>query len=221
MCQVGDVYEPWSSCSRQGKSQCRAYRGSCERVCWADQLENFGEHERVQCVTQNNDIPQIFTLSSLAFLTIFVNALLSLYRARHQPINETPPPSQPYPIVTGASFAHHYPSYRPPPRRWSRAQPDGNVKAPTRRRKLEGGNSEKITWRSRSGSFPTCLLVAQVEVVSWFAFMYNVASCGSWQCYRCLIVPEDYRFTIHLSSGFLPRSPFGSNYRGIFITISC
>lgn len=77
----------------------------------------------------------IFTLSSLAFLTIFVNALLSLYRARHQP----PTSSQPYPI------AQPYPGYlSPAPNNWSRVQPEENAEAPSRRRKLEGGNSEKI-----------------------------------------------------------------------------
>ncbi|KAJ3562876.1 hypothetical protein NP233_g9302 [Leucocoprinus birnbaumii] len=83
----------------------------------------------------------IFTLTSLAFLTIFVNALLSLYRARHQP----QPQSQPYPIAPGAPFTQPYPAYlASAPNNWSRSHPDDSTEAPSRRRKLEGGNSEKI-----------------------------------------------------------------------------
>lgn len=84
----------------------------------------------------------IFTLSSLAFLTIFVNALLSLYRARHQPINAAPPPGQSYSIAPGVPFAQPY--LPPATNKWSRVQSSDNVETPSRRRKLEGGNSEKI-----------------------------------------------------------------------------
>lgn len=37
--------------------------------------------------------------------------------------------------------------------------------------------------------------------------MYNVASCGFWQCHICLIVPEDYRFTNRYSSTGFCRVP--------------
>ncbi|KXN84802.1 Nucleus export protein brr6 [Leucoagaricus sp. SymC.cos] len=86
----------------------------------------------------------IFSLSSLSFLTIFVNALLSLYRTRHQP-NHTPHSNQAYPIAPGAPFPHPYPTYPGPgSNSWSRAQPEENPETPARRRKLEGGNLEKI-----------------------------------------------------------------------------
>ncbi|KAF9451759.1 hypothetical protein P691DRAFT_698517 [Macrolepiota fuliginosa MF-IS2] len=86
----------------------------------------------------------IFTLSSLSFLTIFVNALLSLYRSRHQPTNNVPTPSQPYAIASGTPFPQPFPSYlSPAPNSWSRMQPDDNPETPTRRRRLEGGSLEK------------------------------------------------------------------------------
>ncbi|KAK2462103.1 hypothetical protein APHAL10511_006566 [Amanita phalloides] len=86
----------------------------------------------------------IFILTSLSFLTVFINTLLSLYRARRQPITA---PSQnnhsaygvpPYP-------PHHYGGFLPiPDTAWSsRKSAEPDTKNPTRRRRLEGGASLK------------------------------------------------------------------------------
>lgn len=85
---------------------------------------------------------QIFTLTSLAFLTVFINSLLSLYRAKHQPIAEAPshrPPS--FPIAPIAPFTpHYYGSPTPTPSWGYRSEQE----SPSRRRRLEGGGAAKI-----------------------------------------------------------------------------
>ncbi|KAH9487169.1 Nucleus export protein BRL1 [Psilocybe cubensis] len=77
----------------------------------------------------------IFTLTSLAFLTVFINTLLSLYRAKHQPtpapVHHPAPPPFPY-IAPG------------PAPKWSRYQDDQDLESPPRRRRLEGGLAAKI-----------------------------------------------------------------------------
>ncbi|KAH9836764.1 Di-sulfide bridge nucleocytoplasmic transport domain-containing protein [Rhodofomes roseus] len=91
----------------------------------------------------------IFTLTSLAFLTVFINALLSLYRARINPATHPPPAHPPmptFPIAPPVAYPqpHHYLS--PPPewsKSWSAAQ-DDVPQTPSRRRRLEGGLAEKI-----------------------------------------------------------------------------
>lgn len=87
---------------------------------------------------------QIFTLTSLAFLTVFINSLLSLYRAKHQPITEAPshrPPS--FPIAPIAPFTPHYHSSPTPTHSWGGYRSD-QEESPTRRRRLEGGGAAKI-----------------------------------------------------------------------------
>ncbi|KAF8807174.1 hypothetical protein BYT27DRAFT_7189257 [Phlegmacium glaucopus] len=89
----------------------------------------------------------IFTLTSLSFLTVFINSLLSLYRAKHQPIAETPshrPPS--FPIAPIAPFTpHHFNGYgSPTPTSSWGYRSDQDFESPTRRRRLDGGGAAKI-----------------------------------------------------------------------------
>ncbi|PPQ62775.1 hypothetical protein CVT24_000469 [Panaeolus cyanescens] len=86
----------------------------------------------------------IFTLTSLAFLTVFINTLLSLYRSKHQPIREVPPqPAPAFPIAPPTPFpAHAYNPYHTPG--WGHYRTDDDMESPTRRRRLEGGAAAKI-----------------------------------------------------------------------------
>lgn len=91
---------------------------------------------------------QIFTLTSLGFLTVFINALLSLYRSKYQPI--AAPAHQPttFPIHPGTPYpAHHFGGYLSPAPtpNWSRynRQPE-DMESPTRRRRLDSGVAAKL-----------------------------------------------------------------------------
>jgi len=84
-----------------------------------------------------------FTLSSLAFLTIFVNSLLSLFRSRLSSPEQAPSqPQQLYPLPPP-------PLYPPPlsrdpgwrPHTWE----DGSFQTPSRRRRLENGAAAKVS----------------------------------------------------------------------------
>jgi hypothetical protein len=89
---------------------------------------------------------QIFALTSLAFLTIFINTLLSLYRAKHQPISETPQRLTPqFPIAPATPFPQTmgYVSHAPTPG-LGRYRVEQDLESPTRRRRLEGGLIAKI-----------------------------------------------------------------------------
>jgi hypothetical protein len=86
---------------------------------------------------------QAFTLSSLAFLTIFVNSLLSLFRSRLSSPEQAPSqPQQLYPLPPP-------PLYPPPlsrdpgwrPHTWE----DGSFQTPSRRRRLENGAAAKVS----------------------------------------------------------------------------
>ncbi|EMD41370.1 hypothetical protein CERSUDRAFT_89935 [Gelatoporia subvermispora B] len=90
-----------------------------------------------------------FTLTSLAFLTVFINALLSLYRSRHDPVHHAPQPHHPpaipaFPIAPATPYPHHY--LAPPPE-WNKPwikQEEEEVELPRQRRRLEGGQAAKI-----------------------------------------------------------------------------
>ncbi|KAJ7785666.1 Di-sulfide bridge nucleocytoplasmic transport domain-containing protein [Mycena metata] len=100
-----------------------------------------------------------FTLTSLSFLTLFINALLSLYRSRHQPQAPLAPPGAhhgqfPIPPVGyhPATVPHHFGGYLSPAptpswgrsgaaRSWTAQE---ETETPTRRRRLDGGGSVKI-----------------------------------------------------------------------------
>ncbi len=86
---------------------------------------------------------QAFTLSSLAFTTIFVNSLLSLFRSRLSTPAQAPaqPPqlySLPPPPLYPPQLARD-PSWRPDT--WD----DGTLQTPSRRRRLENGVAAKIS----------------------------------------------------------------------------
>lgn len=92
----------------------------------------------------------IFTLTSLAFLTAFINALLSLYRSKINPATHAQPvhhPIQTFPIAPpNTPYANHHHYLSPPPewsKSWSGMQ-DDITQTPSRRRRLEGGAAEKI-----------------------------------------------------------------------------
>lgn len=90
-----------------------------------------------------------FTLTSLSFLTLFINTLLSLYRSKHHPAPAPPhhQPSFPIPPVTPYP-AHQFGGYLSPAPTpsWGRTWKSGEeeLQTPTRRRRLEGGISAKI-----------------------------------------------------------------------------
>lgn len=84
----------------------------------------------------------VFTLTSLSFLTVFINSLLSLYRARYHPIPIEPTQQQPFPTATSYP-PHHFGGFLSPAPTpsWGRQQRfvDEDFQTPTRRRRLEGG----------------------------------------------------------------------------------
>ncbi|KAF6765928.1 nuclear membrane protein [Ephemerocybe angulata] len=89
----------------------------------------------------------LFTLTSLGFLTVFINALLSLYRSKYQPIPAPLQPSNSFPILPASSYPpHHFGGYMSPaPSDWRRmSREDEDTESPTRRRRLEGGIAAKI-----------------------------------------------------------------------------
>ncbi|KAF5313265.1 hypothetical protein D9619_003310 [Psilocybe cf. subviscida] len=83
----------------------------------------------------------IFTLTSLAFLTVFINTLLSLYRSKHQPVPEHATSAAAFPLNPAGSYYH-----LPPNNGWSGLQyrPEEDMEAPARRRRLDGGGAAKV-----------------------------------------------------------------------------
>lgn len=100
-----------------------------------------------------------FTLTSLSFLTVFINSLLSLFRSRqHHPIPGVAiqqHPLQPQPSFPGPTpYPPHFGGYLSPAptpswgRTGSRSRlgpvREEDLQTPTRRRRLEGGASVKV-----------------------------------------------------------------------------
>ncbi|EAU93327.2 nuclear membrane protein [Coprinopsis cinerea okayama7 len=90
-----------------------------------------------------------FTLTSLAFMTLFINTLLTFYRTRTQPNAAPAQPTASFPAMHSGPYPSHpfggFLSPAPTPN-WSRFKtgtPE-EMESPTRRRKLEGGASAKI-----------------------------------------------------------------------------
>lgn len=96
------------------------------------------------CTKANSFLPiQAFTLSSLAFMTIFVNSLLSLFRSRLSTPERAPaqPPqlySLPPPPLYPPQQARD-PGWRPDS--WD----DGTLQTPSRRRRLVNGAAAKVS----------------------------------------------------------------------------
>ncbi|KAF9493928.1 hypothetical protein BDN71DRAFT_1418857 [Pleurotus eryngii] len=90
-----------------------------------------------------------FTLTSLSFLTVFINTLFSIYRSRHQPGTAAPPLHPSYSMPPPTPY-QHFGNYMPPATptpAWGKSWSDPNVdgmQSPTRRRRIEGGGSLKI-----------------------------------------------------------------------------
>ncbi|KAG6902967.1 hypothetical protein C0995_008540 [Termitomyces sp. Mi166 len=97
-----------------------------------------------------------FTLTSLSFLTVFINSLLSLFRARQQPAAPTAPhqplqaqPSLPYPAHFGPGPGYLTPTPTPSWNRGPRSKvklpvEDEDQQTPTRRRRIESGVSLNV-----------------------------------------------------------------------------
>ncbi|KIJ59817.1 hypothetical protein HYDPIDRAFT_99956 [Hydnomerulius pinastri MD-312] len=81
-----------------------------------------------------------FSLTSLSFLTLFVNTLLSLYRSRHQPAHS--PPS--YPVAPVPPFHQAYLPLGPNSGLYQRGKVDDSSEDAPRRRRLEGGQAVKV-----------------------------------------------------------------------------
>lgn len=82
-----------------------------------------------------------FTLTSLSFLTLFVNTLLTLYRSRHNPT--TPPPPTPFAVPPG--FHHTYlPLGNVHHAGSQKINDDESSEDAPRRRRLEGGQAVKV-----------------------------------------------------------------------------
>lgn len=83
-----------------------------------------------------------FTLTSLSFLTVFVNSLLSLYRARHHPAPAPPPAAPVYPLAP-AAYPH---AVLGAPPGWGKGWAPPTVEElPPRRRKLENGSAQDVS----------------------------------------------------------------------------
>lgn len=95
-----------------------------------------------------NDFLKLFTLSSLSFLTVFVNALLSLYRSRHSPDRQERRVAQPpmIPHFPSIHSSYRYLSENASQSEWSYPQmswhPDSSIETlPRQRRRLDNGQS--------------------------------------------------------------------------------
>ncbi|KAL4065783.1 Di-sulfide bridge nucleocytoplasmic transport domain-containing protein [Scleroderma yunnanense] len=83
-----------------------------------------------------------FSLTSLSFLTLFVNSLLSLYRSRHQPAHS---PSQPPSFTVPPGFHHGYlPLGGAHLLGSQKTNEDASSEDAPRRRRLEGGQAVKV-----------------------------------------------------------------------------
>lgn len=98
-------------------------------------------------------LTQLFALTTLAILTVFINALLSLYRSQHHPIanpprqstpNISPIPAVPLPPNRGNNWPTLTYSWRQ-----YRSEQSNQAPAP-RRRRLEGGTAASIRWYTDS-----------------------------------------------------------------------
>ena len=99
---------------------------------------------------------QAFTLSSLAFLTVFVNALLSLYRSKHHPDrshdaahpqSNTGPHTTQQPQFPMHPFSQMHPYGYIHPGNVATWRPDADCELdqmPRQRRRLEGGDDEAV-----------------------------------------------------------------------------
>ncbi|KAJ3713513.1 Di-sulfide bridge nucleocytoplasmic transport domain-containing protein [Lentinula raphanica] len=93
-----------------------------------------------------------FTLTSLSFLTVFINTLISLYRSRHRTSHEAHQPQPPLhlPILNAPPYdTHQYGVYQTPTatpgwtRNWKGNNDDDQTPS-ARRRRLESGISVKV-----------------------------------------------------------------------------
>ncbi|KAF8446432.1 Di-sulfide bridge nucleocytoplasmic transport domain-containing protein [Boletus edulis BED1] len=80
----------------------------------------------------------VFSLTSLSFLTLFVNTLLSLYRSRHQP------PSSPSSYPVAPAFHQPYLPLHPNSGIRQKGKTDDSPEDAPRRRRLEGGQAIKV-----------------------------------------------------------------------------
>ncbi|KAH9949452.1 Di-sulfide bridge nucleocytoplasmic transport domain-containing protein [Amylocystis lapponica] len=127
----------WESCMNRDPSKVGRAKVSAELV--AEVVNSFVEPISWKTMA--------FSVTSMAFLTVFVNALLSLYRARRHAAVPPPhvpqvPPIPSFPIAPASPYPHRY--LTPPPdwgKSWSSEE---LMQTPSRRRRLEGGLAAKI-----------------------------------------------------------------------------
>ncbi|KAG2069838.1 hypothetical protein BDR04DRAFT_1054882 [Suillus decipiens] len=120
----------WKTCMDRDPSMVGRARVGAELI--ADVINGFVEPISWKTLA--------FTLTSLTFLTVFVNSLFSLYRSRHEAVHSPPR----YPVPPMAQFPHHYLPSGPAPRgSWVGSSDDTSGDAP-RRRRGEGGQAIKV-----------------------------------------------------------------------------
>ena len=148
MCDVGDLHEPRPVQGRARARRRRAHRGSSERLRRAHKLEDprtsplpLSSLSLCRSSDTLRTPVQIFILTSLAFLTVFINALLSLYRSRINPATHAPPPMPAFPLAPPIGYPAHAPDWGKAA--WAPAE-DDVPGTPSRRRRLESGTAEKI-----------------------------------------------------------------------------
>jgi Di-sulfide bridge nucleocytoplasmic transport domain len=108
--------------------------GFVEPISWKTLVGFYSRDRDAQA-----DCIQAFTLSSLAFMTIFVNSLLSLFRSKLSSPEQAPAqPPQLYPLPPP-------PLYPPQLARDPGWRPDSWEQTPSRRRRLENGAAAKVT----------------------------------------------------------------------------
>lgn len=124
--------------------------GFVEPISWKALVSISSDEKDLVLLTTWTLFYKAFTLTSLSFLTIFINSLLSLYRTRHHPIPATAAPTEHQPFSSAIPYPSHqfggYLSPAPTPS-WGRSRSrivDEDPQTPTRRRRLDGGGSVRI-----------------------------------------------------------------------------
>lgn len=88
----------------------------------------------------------LFTLTSLGFLTVFINSIISLYRSKYQPTAAPLQPTNSFPLLPNAPYPP-FAGYVGPSHasNWNRiSQESEALESPARRRRLEDGIAAKI-----------------------------------------------------------------------------
>ncbi|TFY53504.1 hypothetical protein EVG20_g10082 [Dentipellis fragilis] len=151
-----------------------------------------------------------FTLTSLAFLTVFINALLSLYRSRHQPAPTAPPLAhQPsFALPAAAPFAPQYLQAPAWGSNWHGVgEEDGQNAEPAttagERRRREDDAEKHVAGSVKAvyGGILICLVHAAYHMLHWDP---TVTECGSELACRhleCFLQVQDRFLTPPFQEG--------------------